>query len=314
MSTMADRQNGCPAQIAFDLMHIVNVASVPQRSPFRYPGGKTWLAPHIRQWLRQCDFSVGEFIEPFAGGAIVGLTVAFERLARSVTLIEKDEDVAAVWMTILNVRNGRWLADRIAEFEFTEENVRAALETPRWKLSFRERAFKTILRNRVQRGGILAPGAGVMKIGENGRGLASRWYPETLSRRILAITELRRRITFEQGDGIDAIRRNAPRRDVAFFIDPPYTVAGRRLYTCSDMDHEELFRVIGRVSGDFLMTYDNTAEIRRLAERFGFETRLIAMRNTHNTKMTELLIGRGLDWLQQQGQDAPGLSDGPPLA
>ena len=24
---------------------IVNVASVPQRSPFRYPGGKTWLIP-----------------------------------------------------------------------------------------------------------------------------------------------------------------------------------------------------------------------------------------------------------------------------
>ena len=29
----------------------VNVASVPQRSPFRYPGGKTWLVPHIRRWL-----------------------------------------------------------------------------------------------------------------------------------------------------------------------------------------------------------------------------------------------------------------------
>ena len=30
---------------------IVNVASVPHRSPFRYPGGKTWLAPRVRQWL-----------------------------------------------------------------------------------------------------------------------------------------------------------------------------------------------------------------------------------------------------------------------
>jgi len=26
-------------------MPIVNVAMVPQRSPFRYPGGKTWLIP-----------------------------------------------------------------------------------------------------------------------------------------------------------------------------------------------------------------------------------------------------------------------------
>jgi DNA adenine methylase len=30
---------------------IVNVASVPQRSPFRYPGGKTWLVPRVRRWL-----------------------------------------------------------------------------------------------------------------------------------------------------------------------------------------------------------------------------------------------------------------------
>jgi len=29
-----------------------NVASVPQRSPFRYPGGKTWLVPKFRQWMK----------------------------------------------------------------------------------------------------------------------------------------------------------------------------------------------------------------------------------------------------------------------
>lgn len=284
---------------------IVNVAMVPQRSPFRYPGGKTWLVPYIRKWLVRRRPRVAEFIEPFAGGAIVGLTVAFEQLAESVSLIEKDEDVSAVWQTIFNTRQGQWLADRIVEFELTPENVREILATPRSKLSARERAFKTILRNRVQRGGILAQGAGLMKVGENGRGLASRWYPATFRKRILAILQVKNRISFAQGDGMEAIRRNAGRRNAAFFIDPPYTVAGRRLYACSTMDHAELFSLVSRVQGDFLMTYDNAGEIRELAKRHGFETGLVPMKNTHHAKMTELLIGRNLSWLHEAGTAEP---------
>jgi len=56
------------------LRTVVNVSSIPQRSPFRYPGGKTWFVPIVRQWLRSLDKKPKLLIEPFAGGAIVGLT------------------------------------------------------------------------------------------------------------------------------------------------------------------------------------------------------------------------------------------------
>jgi DNA adenine methylase len=285
-------------------LKVINVASVRQLSPFRYPGGKTWLVPYVRQWLCAKQEKPGEFVEPFAGGAIVGLTVAFERLADSVMLIERDEDVAAVWHTIFNTRYGEWLADRISEFEFTPERLRAELETPRYRLSLRERAFKTILRNRVQRGGILAPGAGVMKEGENGRGVASRWYPETLRKRILAILAVKRWIRFEQGDGIEVIRDNADRAEVTFFVDPPYTVAGRRLYTYNQVNHQELFDILAGARGDFLMTYDNAKEIRQLAARHHFDAELVPMKSTHHAEMTELLIGRDLAWLRAPDRTA----------
>src|ERR1051326_8861609 len=100
------------------LNHIVNVASVPQRSPFRYPGGKTWLVPRIRQWLRQ---PASEFIEPFAGGGIVSLTVAAEQLADHVTMVELDEQVAAVCKTIIEDGEGAWLAERIISFDLTHD-------------------------------------------------------------------------------------------------------------------------------------------------------------------------------------------------
>jgi DNA adenine methylase len=62
------------------------VASLPQRSPFRYPGGKTWLVPCIRDWLRSKKPAPARLIEPFTGGAIVSVTAGFERLARHVII------------------------------------------------------------------------------------------------------------------------------------------------------------------------------------------------------------------------------------
>ena len=38
-------------------------------------------------------------------------------------------------------------------------------------------------------------------------------------------------------------------------------------------------------------------EVVKLAEKFGFQSKAIAMKNTHHAKMTELLIGKNLDWL-----------------
>jgi DNA adenine methylase len=56
-------------------------------------------------------------------------------------------------------------------------------------------AFATIIKNRVNRGGILANGASFIKNGENGKGITSRWYPETLRRRILAIAQVNQCLT-----------------------------------------------------------------------------------------------------------------------
>ncbi|MCC6446589.1 MAG: DNA adenine methylase [Armatimonadetes bacterium] len=276
---------------------IVNVASVPHRSPFRYPGGKTWLIPYIRAWLRSLPVKPVELIEPFAGGGSVGLTAAFEQLAERVTLVELDDQVAAVWKVMLE-GDALWLADKIAVFDMTAASVER--ELAKNTADIHEKAFRTILRNRVVRGGILAPGSGFLKYGENGKGIRSRWYPQTLRKRILDIARLRDRITFIEGDGIDILERNARRSDAVYFIDPPYTVSGKRagsrLYRHNRMDHGRLFDIAESLIGDFLMTYDNTEEVSLLAGRHGFDMLPVAMKNTHHSAMTELLIGRSLDW------------------
>src|SRR5947207_378393 len=288
---------------------IVNVASVPKLSPFRYPGGKTWFIPSIRQWLsphiRQkhnlTPISPEHFVEPFLGGGSISLTVASERLVKNTTMVEIDADVAAVWQTVLNIEGGEWLANRIVSYSLTTENVEALLnDVP---ITVRERAFQTIVRNRVCRGGILAPGSGLMKLGEAGKGILSRWYPATLAKRIRHITTLRDSLTFLHNDGLATLATYLHDPHAVFFLDPPYTAgkhgkqAGKRLYTHSELDHEQLFDCASRIQGDFLMTYDNSEEVRSLARRYGFDMRLVPMKNTHHANMSELVIGPNLEWL-----------------
>lgn len=276
-----------------------NVASVPQRSPFRYPGGKTWLIPQIRIWLSSLKAQPQLLIEPFAGGGIVGLTAAFENLVDQVMLVEIDEQVAAVWQTIFNTEYGSWLADAIMHFPMTSESVNQLLEHS--DLSIQEKALQTIVKNRINRGGILAKGAGRVKSGENNRGIQSRWYPTTLRKRILDIVTIKDKFIFLQSDGLEVISEHKNRKDVVYFVDPPYTAAGKkpgsRLYDHFELDHDALFEKLNSVHGDFLITYDDSVYIRDLAKKFGLAVKTISMKNTHHTQQTELLIGRDLRWL-----------------
>ncbi len=277
----------------------INVASVPQRSPFRYPGGKTWFIPRLREWLRSLPYTPNLLIEPFAGGGIVSLTAACENLADEVLMVELDEEIAAVWQCVIK-GHGEWLARRILDFEMTKEN---AIETLHKKQTdVREIAFQTIIKNRTFHGGILASGSGFLKNGEAGKGIRSRWYPSTLAKRFRALDLVRERLRFEQGDAFDVLDRLKEQANAVYFIDPPYTAggkkAGNRLYTHFNLDHEALFHACSQLKGDFIMTYDNAEEVKALANRFHFQSKPIPMKNTHHAQMTELVIGRNLNWME----------------
>ena len=278
----------------------VNVASVPHSSPFRYPGGKTWFVPTLRHWIKRKWPKPSILVEPFAGGGIISLTALFENLFQKVVMVELDDEIAAVWESIVN-GDAEWLANSILHFDLTKETVMQEInKTPRTK---REIAFRTILKNRTFHGGILANGAGLLKYGENGKGIWSRWYPATLAKRFQNLNSIADRIDFRCDDGLKVMQEFSSNQDAVFFIDPPYTAggkkAGKRLYNHSELDHERLFTLCESLQGDFLMTYDNAVEVKRMARSDGFQMRLIPMTNTHNTTMEELVIGKDLSWMDR---------------
>ena len=136
-----------------------------------------------------------------------------------------------------------------------------------------------------------------MRRGEDGRGIRSRWYPETLAKRIEIISGLKNQLHFRQGDAFLLISEYLQRSDAVFFVDPPYTQAARRLYKHWRIDHEKLFKALHDVRGDVLMTYDDTREVRMWASRYGFKVRKISMRTTHHQQKRELMISRDFNWM-----------------
>ena len=279
-------------------LNTVNVASVPQRSPFRYPGGKTWFVPAFRKWMQSLSSKPKLLIEPFAGGATIALTAVCENWVDHALIVEIDPDVAAVWQ-VIESGEALTLADAILEFDLTYDHVQAELAKEA-STTF-DRAFKTILKNRTFHGGILAPGSGLIKAGEAGKGLASRWYPETLAKRFTVLHQIRHRLAVQCCDCMPVLQSYKNDAQAVFFVDPPYTAggksAGKRLYAYFELNHQKLFESCSQLSGDFLMTYDDALEVHDLVHQHSLSSKLIPMKNTHHAPMTELVIGRDLSWL-----------------
>ena len=205
--------------------------------------------------------------------------------------MELDPDVAAVWRAILGSGSVE-LVSRIRNFVLTEDSAREALDQTEADLV--SRAFRCLLRNRIQRGGIMAPGAGFLKRGENDNGISSRWYPETLTKRIERIHRLRAKFTFREDDGLKVLKSFARKHRVAAFVDPPYIVngkgAGVRLYRYHEVDSAKLFEVARQFSGPMIITYHRSETVRKQAEAAAIKCQTVNVRTAHSVKRRELIM------------------------
>ncbi|MCY3615467.1 MAG: DNA adenine methylase [Bacteroidetes bacterium] len=267
-----------------------NVSCVKQRSPLRYPGGKTWLVPHIKEWLKK---PVDVLVEPFAGGGVVSLTAVMDNLAQQAIMVELDREISSFWRTALEYPEE--IIQRIQSFTPTRADVeRIALELPE---RVQDQGFRTLVLNRTRRGGILASGSSYIRSGENYGGICSRWYPDTLILRLKAIAEHSDRLLFYEGDGLRSLESLCSQKRAAFFIDPPYTTdggkrAGTRLYTHNSVDHDRIFSILADSNANFLMTYDSSPKVRELVHRYDFDAVSVEMKTTNHQRITELVITR----------------------
>jgi DNA adenine methylase len=213
-------------------------------------------------------------LEPFAGGAVVGLSLLDKNLIRSLVLVEKDPFVAAFWKTALSDSH---FADRVERFRCTRQNVERVCDNPD-----RDPAFWTLVKNRCSVGGSLK--GGLMK------DVTSRWNGMVHAAALRQIRRLSSNIKFIEGEGIKVLRDYADDPNAAAFVDPPYAAAGKSLYPQWQVDHAAIFEVLAKWKGLWVMSYDSAPEIKRLLKKHRFVYREAPMRTNKGKVKNELIM------------------------
>lgn len=71
-------------------------------SPLRYPGGKGKLAPFMKQLFRYNNLCDGTYVEPYAGGSAVALSMLLKGYAWNIIINDIDPLIYTFWWSVLN--------------------------------------------------------------------------------------------------------------------------------------------------------------------------------------------------------------------
>ena len=74
-------------------------------SPLRYPGGKNKISDFVKLLIRKSNLTDITYIEPFAGGAGVALSLLFSGAVNHIVINDYDKCIYSVWKAILNDTN-----------------------------------------------------------------------------------------------------------------------------------------------------------------------------------------------------------------
>jgi len=242
-----------------------------QLSPLRYPGGKSRVIDQIASCLNRERLE--RFVEVFAGGASLGLSLLDAGWIRELHLNEYDPCVYNFWNAVLTQPDA--LIERLqGTLPTLEEYFHAKERLGTYKPSSvcnMDAAYDFLLLNRTSFAGIILANPIGGKQGSDEK-MRVRWNPQTLIHRISRISEMSGSIILSNEDAVAYLPNETfmDSKNTTFFIDPPYTRVGKKLYPESfEGRHEELAETVRRLmerhpESDVVITYDDCPLVRSL--------------------------------------------------
>lgn len=238
-------------------------------SPLRYPGGKNKLSKFIAKICVDNNID-SHYVEPYAGGASVALSLLIEKKVEKITINDYDRSIYAFWHSVL--KNTKKLCDLIESTEINIISWQKAKDIQRNKASSKllDLGFSTFFLNRTNISGII--NAGVMGgIEQNGKyKIDCRFNKIELIKRIKLIAKHKKQIKLYNIDALELIKiiqKESNNEQTIFYFDPPYYLKGASLYMnhYKNNQHVEVSEAIKDIKNiNWIVSYDNTPEIENI--------------------------------------------------
>lgn len=229
-------------------------------TPLRYPGGKSRLYDFLVKLLECNGLTDCVYVEPFAGGAGLALSLLLRGNVREVLINDLDYSIYSFWHCVLN--EPEQLISGIERVPLTVEEWTRQREIQRnpQDYSMNEVALSTLYLNRTNRSGIIKGGVIGGKAQSGAYKLDCRFNKNTTIRKIRRIAELRDRIRLYNMCVKDFIPQvvSTMGSNTLLYLDPPYIAKGSHLY-CNyfvEKDHRDLGALAKGLHVPWILTYD----------------------------------------------------------
>ena len=264
------------------------------RSPLRYPGGKSKLTDFLKLSIEKSHLENCTYIEPFAGGAGAALALLFDGVVDRIVINDYDKAIYALWRAIKE--EPEQLIDKIQNTPITIEEWYAQKQIYTNSSSYSlDLAFATLFLNRTNRSGILNAGPIGGYAQDGNWKLDVRFNKNALIEKIQLISNYKNCITIYNKDVISLIRNYLPKygQNVFIYFDPPYYNKGKELYkNFFTPNHHRLIRelIVNEVKVPWVVTYDNVDEIRLIYDGFCIKTFDLTYSVANKGTSSELMI------------------------
>lgn len=235
-------------------------------SPLRYPGGKAKVANYLKLLILENNLLGARYVEPYAGGASVALTLLVEDYVSTITINDLNPGVYAFWHSVLEETADLCKLVETAPLTIDEWRRQRALAFAPNSTAL-QRGFATLFLNRTNRSGIISGGGVIGGLDQTGTWkMDARFQRDEIIRRIRKVARFRSRINVTCVDTLDLLSTAAPDDDCLYFLDPPYYVKGERLYDnfYGHDDHSRIRDVVVALHSPWVVSYDAAPEILRM--------------------------------------------------